>query len=561
MSLFSTLNTAVRGLHASQTGIDVTGQNISNANTEGYSRKRVSLVPGVQQAEGFGQIGTGVEVSEISRVRDTFIDQQTHEQLGGKGYYTQLDQTLARLENIFKEPFEGSFNESMNTFFNSWQDLANNPSDLAAREAVKSAGASLGDLFHSASNEMMKYRMDSDDLLKKKVEEVNYLTGRIADLNKEISSIESQEGFKANDSRDQRDLMVRQVSQLMDIHSIEDEWGNVSLSSGGALLVGPAGNMPMETFSQTFTRPDGVQFSTLGIRQQEGRKMITPLSGEIRGILDTKERVVPEYEQSLDTLADGLTREVNAIHQTGYSLNKVTGLNFFDASLRGAANFRLSDAIANDSKNIAAAKGGTSVPANYTPIGGIPAALTPTLDLKTVDPRYRYLAKDSVKITLFPPGGPVLQEGAGKDYIVDPTLGTIRFLNYSRFAAGDAISIDFRFEQNGYPGNGDGSNALNLAQLRQNPTLAPDTNGAPTQSFTDFYGAMIGTLGTARNQNTTSLEIKDFLVKQMDEEQATVAGVSLDEEMTNLIKYQHSYQASARIVSTVQEMMDVLMNI
>jgi flagellar hook-associated protein 1 FlgK len=252
-------------------------------------------------------------------------------------------------------------------------------------------------------------------------------------------------------------------------------------------------------------------------------------------------------------------REVNALHQTGYTLNKSTGINFFNPAGTDAAHISLADPILADAKNIAPAQGGTSAPATVVPAGGMPAQGAPTYDLKLDDPRYRYVAQGSVEITLSGTGE-ILREGAGQDYIVDYTLGTVTFLNYARFAGGEAISIDFRFEENGFPGNGDGANALAIAQLRQLATLSPDPNGNPTQTFGDYYSAMVGTLGIARNQNTTNLETKEFLIAQMDEEQASIAGVSLDEEMTNLIRFQHSYQASARIVGTVQEMMDTLMN-
>jgi flagellar hook-associated protein 1 len=559
MSLFGSINVATRGLFAAQTGIDVTGQNISNANTEGYSRKRVNLQSMTRQDSDFGESGMGVEVASIDRVRNSFLDHQIYEQLGDKGRQEQLDTTLQRLEDLFKEPTDGSLNDKLGSFYDAWQDLANNPQELAAREAVKSSTTDVVDLFHSLALEMSDYRGKMDELLNKEVTQINDLSSRIAKLNIEISTSEGSPGFHANDSRDQRDLLIRQLSEIVDVTAIESAAGQVSVSTGGVLLVGPGSSSEVETFGVTRTRADGTTFNTLGLRLANGKKPFTPSGGIVRGIIDSKDSVVPGYELKLDAMAANLISQVNAKHSTGYNLNQATGVLFFDANYTDAKSIRLSDAVNFDVKNIAAATGGQASALQTVP-ETIPSAATPQVDLKVTSPTYRNVVQGSLQIRLNSTGE-ALREGAGADYVVDYQRGVVTFLNYAKYAATDNISIDFKYEASGFPGPGDGSNALDIAQLRQAATMALDGMGNPTQSVNDYYAAFVGVLGIERNQVKSSLENKEFIIAQLDGEQSALAGVSLDEEMVNMIKFQNSYQAAARFISTVDKMMDVLLNI
>jgi flagellar hook-associated protein 1 FlgK len=561
MSLFSSLNVATRALHASQTAIDITGQNIANANTEGYSRKRVNLEPDSRHDNAFGEIGMGVDVVGITRIRDAFIDQQVYEQLGDKGMLATLDDAMERLENLFQEPSDVGLNATLSGFFDSWQDLANNPGDLSAREAVKASAVRVIDLLNSLSIDMGRYRTNMDDLLGKKVTEANDLMRRIDALNTEIATVEARPGQVAADTRDMRDLAVRRLSEILDVRAIEDEQGRVSISTGGTLLVGPSRWNKLEVFGTTRVDANGSEVPTIGVRLADGKRVLEPNGGVIKGILEVKDNLVPAYQNNLDMLAKSLVKEVNDIHRTGFTLSQHNGIEFFDPNSTTALTIRLSDGVKNDSKNIAAASGQTTVPVSETPPAGIPDPLvSPTLDLTTLNPQYRYLTDGTLRVTLNGTGE-VLREGAGEDYIVDYVRGTVTFLNYAKFAAGDSVTLDFRHSQTAFPGNGDGSNALTIARLRQRSVMAPDPLGNATQSLSSFYNSFVGALGIGRNQIRDEAEAKEFLIAQMDAEQASISGVSMDEEMINLVKYQHSYQAAARIISTVNQMLDVLMNI
>ena len=203
MSLFSSLNVGMRGLHAAQVAVDVTGQNISNANTEGYSRKRVEMQGDSIQHDIYGSFGVGVEVVSIERVRNEFLDRQTWEQLGDQGFYAEMDKAMVRLENILKEPSDDGLASHIDGFWSSWQDLANNPADLSAREAVKSSAVTMTDVFHAVYKQIEDYGLSMNNPLAQKAKQVNDLTGQIYDLNERIAAVEASPSQKANDTRDQ----------------------------------------------------------------------------------------------------------------------------------------------------------------------------------------------------------------------------------------------------------------------------------------------------------------------------------------------------------------------
>jgi flagellar hook-associated protein 1 FlgK len=560
MGLMDSLNVGMRGLNAAQTAIDVTGQNISNANTEGYSRKRVNMEAQSVQSDMYGSKGLGVEVTEIDRIRNEFLDRQTWEALGDKGYNTQVNSAYTRLENILKEPTEDGLAAKMNAFWASWQDLANNPADLSAREAVKAGGNVMIDTFRNVYKQIQDYGLSMNNPLDEQARQVNDLTGQIYELNSKIAGIEGSKGQKANDTRDQRDLLVRKLSSLIDVQTVEDGNGRLIVTSGGSLIVGPSEALQLETYGVDKTLANGETASELRLRFSGSRRGYEPRGGELKGIMDARGQVLARYMDDLNSLAKSIVELVNDQHALGYNLNKATGTPFFDPTKTSAGDISLSDGILAGASNIAAAAGGTITDVSpFSPAGGIPLSTAPVLDLKSTNTNYRDLASGSVKITLA--DGSVLQEGAGADYVVDYQLGTIKFLNYARYTGADPINVQFKYNSAGYSGNGNGQNALNIAGLRLKKSLVPDAEGTPTQSVNSFYAATIGKLGIEKNQNKSRMDTKDFLIAQMDSEQATIAGVSLDEEMTNMIKFENSYRASAKFISTISGMMDVLMSL
>lgn len=564
MGLFEVLGTGVRGLSASQYGMDITSQNISNADVEGYSRKRLNVTADYRRDSKFGQAGFGVDVVNIERMRDVYIDQQIQRQNQYVGLYGELDYTLERIENIFTEPGDTGLQHYLDQFFDSWQNVVNNPSDLPARTMVKTQAQVLCDTFHNLSGELWDLRQSINNDLGARVERVNELALEIYNMNQEIAQVEISDQ-NANDSRDRRDKLVKELSQLVDVSVVENERGQISVSTAGSLLVSPVSHQELETTTSSFQLPDGTTQTNVGIRWAGSKRTYNPLGGQLKGLFEARDTIIPEYQENLDTLATRLAEEVNAAHEQGFNLLGYSGIKFFEEGITGASDINVAQPILSNVQNIAAAQGSAVQSASVTTnpgdldFGNQPGVLTKTLGrlLTPADPnteRARDVVSGSVVVTA---GGTTLTEGT--DYEMNYALGEIQMLHNGY--DGQALTIDFNYRTGGFAGPGNNANALAIAQLRQEFTMDPDAVGNPRATFAEYYTSFIGKLGLSRNEAASNLETREFLVEQYQTHQDAIAGVSLDEEMANLIKYQHTYQAAARLISVTDEMLDILLNI
>jgi flagellar hook-associated protein 1 FlgK len=208
MGLFSTLSVGTRGLFAAQLGMDVAGQNVSNADVDGYSRKRLNMSADYRDDGQFGQMGFGVDVVNIDRMRDRMIDMQIQRQNQQVGTYTEFDYTLEQIENIFTEPGETGLASFVDKFFDSWQNLANNPADLSARTMVKTSAQIMIDVFHNLSGELNNLKSSMNEKIRANVDRVNELTKEIANLNIEIGSVEINNQKAMDSSRNYLQLLI-----------------------------------------------------------------------------------------------------------------------------------------------------------------------------------------------------------------------------------------------------------------------------------------------------------------------------------------------------------------
>jgi flagellar hook-associated protein 1 FlgK len=559
MSLFSVLSVATRGLNASQLAMNVTSQNITNADVEGYSRKRLNLAADYRKDPAYGQMGIGVDVISVDRMRNAFIDEQIRRQKQEAGIFEEYNYSLEGVENILTEPSDTGLLHFIDQFFDGWQNLANNPADISARTMVKTNAEILIDVFHNLSTEMLNLRQTRNEEISQRVNKINELSEKIFNLNLEIGAVEVTGDKHANDSRDQRDELVKELSTLIEISTIENERGQITITTAGSILVSPVDFQKLETFTTSFQMADGTQHTDIGIRFANSKRTYTPTKGQVKGLFDSRDIIIPEYQQKLDDLAVALVNKVNEVHLTGYTLNGYTGLEFFDSQVTGASDIALAPAIVNDVKNIAAATGGESLPAAANTItagnhnfGNLPAQLYRDPTMATPVP-----ARNIVQGTVTVSNGSVLLV-ENVDFHIDYVNGTIQMLHAGYDA--DNLTINFEFRTNAFAGPGDNTNAIAIAKLREALTMNPDVLGNPTSTFAEYYSSLIGRLGLNRNAAQSNLDTREFLIRQYEEQQDAIAGVSLDEEMANMVKFQHTYQASARLISVTDEMLDVLMN-
>lgn len=423
---------------------------------------------------------------------------------------------------------------------------------------VKTNGEILLDVFHNAAYQLQDLRQTRNDEIHNRVNSVNQIIKEIHNLNTEIGSVEIG-NQNANDSRDKRDQLLKDLSQIIGIETIENELGQITVTTGGNILVSPVNYQELETTTTTFKLADGTTQMDIGIRFSSSKRVYTPSGGQLRGLIESRDKIIPHYQTQLDTLAISIVETVNDQHKEGYNLNGFSGIAFFDELVTGASDINLSAAIRTDIQNIATASGNQIHPAaqNSLPASSHDFGIDP-IQLYT-DPSATPLvnAKNIVQGTvLVSTTSNALIEGV--DYHVDYANGTIQML-HDGYDSED-LTVNFQYRTGGFAGPGDNSNALEIAKLRDKLIMNPDVLGNGSSTFAEYYGAMIGELGLSRNEASSNLETRTFLVDQYEAQQDSISGVSLDEEMANLIKYQHTYQAAARLITTTNSMLDVLLN-
>jgi len=342
-----------KALMAQQKGINVTGNNIANVNTPGYSRQRLNLSSDVPVMTGNGLMGSGVTANKVERVYQRFLGVQINNETQSLGQWEAHKDALERVEMIFDESGGYGLNQVMSEFWNAWQDLTNNPSGSVERTVLVAKSEMLTATFSKNYEDLQKIQRDIDWNIEGAVEEINRLSENMVDLNQKIIQVESG-GHMANDYRDQRDLLLKELSELIDINSFEDANGGVTVSvgSGQALVEGT------HTYKlSTQVNADGHQDVTW--LDSSGNTVIISNNiskGKLKGWLDARDVEINNSLNKLDTLAQNLMTEVNSLHATGYGLDGSTGNDFFTGTAL-ATGIQVNQLIANDTNLIAAAEG------------------------------------------------------------------------------------------------------------------------------------------------------------------------------------------------------------
>jgi len=487
MSLFFGINIAAKGMMAQQVAMDVASHNIANANTEGYSRQRVNLATSepISGLTSAGQLGSGVDVAEITRVRDGFLDYQLRNESSGLEYQTAISDTLSQVETIFMEPSKTGFNEELETFWNNWQELSKTPESSPVRTALKEASISLTDTLRQMHDQLTDINSDIQSQIELKIEDVNSIAERIAVLNKEIVNVKIA-GDSPNDLLDARDLALDDLASI----------GNITITN-------------LQDVNGKYTGAIAVKLGTITIVDGDSANIIssadvnssTVADGALAGLLqvggDSNEsNTVQFYINKLDTLAVSIAKSINDIHTTGTDLDGNSGENYFV----------FKDAAGNE------------------------------IDLSAVDWDNPFASG----------------LGAGNIYINSDIQDDV-----SKIAASNQGSIFLE-------GNGD--IALQIAGLKDvyleydaaNQVLQNSTSGDITMGM--FYHDMITELGSAASAAEKKVDKQQTLVDQTTNRRESIQGVSADEEMANIVLFQHAFDASAKIISVMDEMLDTIIN-
>ena len=462
-STFGSIETTLRGLRAQQIALDTTGHNISNANTPGYSRQAAEMtatapyaVPTMNRYQIAGQIGTGVTVTQIRRMRDQFVDRRTQYENSSLGYWDARQRNFSHLEVTLAEPADldtgSSIGYHLNEFWSALQQLgnANRPDNIAVRSVLREKANNLCDSIRSTYRQLTTLQQDISAEIGVKIGRINSLADQIAGLNAEIAKITAV-GDNPNDLLDQREVLVGELSTLTSISIQSDELNRYSISISGMLLV--AGDTP---YHMSVEDDGSVVWAHNGTD-------VYFANGELKGLMEMRDVEIQYYIDELERFTQTLVTEFNQLHRQGFNLNGVDGIDFF-APGSSAEDITLDDAI----------------------------------------------------------------------------LDSINGLN--------SIAASITGEV------GNGENALRLARIIKEEELIDGT------TLSDFYDSLIAKLGVDAEKAKVTHANQKTLVGHLKNMQESVAGVSLDEEMANLIKFQNAYMASARMMTAIDEVLDKLIN-
>jgi flagellar hook-associated protein FlgK len=461
MSTFGSLNAATTALWAQRRALDVTGQNIANVNTEGYSRQRVdlqamggSVVPAFFSTSN--GIGGGVSADDVTRIRDAFLEGRGHTEHANSARLTAENDTFGLVQQAFREPGDTGIQSLMSDMWAGWEDVANQPQDEAARGQVLKRLETLVGGLHFSQASLGSQWTQSRESLDVLVADVNSAANSIADLNQAIQRA-NQSGHPANDLADQRDVLVMKLADQVGATVRHGDDGVVDVLVGGMTLVSGSTASSLAT-AGTYS-VDGVTADPPRIVTGVGGYTVRA-GGTAEGQLNSLNTIIPNYRKALDDTAVSLATSLNTAHGAGFDLDGAAG-----TPLLGSAG------------------------------GPITAA---SLTVLTSDPR---------KIA-----------ASG----VAPTGGVAAL---------------------------DHGNADAIAQLRQSST---GTDAS--------YRKMIVELGVQAAVAGRNLDIQSVISTQVDAARESVAGVNIDEEMTNMLSYQHAYSAAGRLVTAIDEMLDKLIN-
>lgn len=518
-STFHTLEVGKRGVVAQNTALATTGHNVTNANTPGYSRQVAKMeaarpieFPGMTRSTNPNQLGMGVEVSSIRRVRDFLLDIEYRNQNSDLSTWKVKEETLSNIEGIFNEPSENSIATSISEFWNAWQQLSKNPSstDLSARTVVQQKALALVETVNHIASQLDTLSNNLTQRIDVKITEANNAIQQISDLTVMINKVEGL-GDNANDLRDKRDLLVDQLSALGNVTATEAADGTYQVTFGDMLVVNNIEQPPAQftvanaaaltkgeiagyiesrdVYVQGYINQVNVMANTLAT----GKIEVTLPAGSIlpQGLNIPGAQVDPTNPRKLlaDTkyTVDGL----NGLHKLGYTLqenqngNAVAGGDFFVSNGGGpitAANIRVNTAITDNLANIAA-----------------------SMRTETV-----------------------LVNGVAQEKVLQ----------------------------------GNGSLALAIASMSEGKFDFSTQNGALTNegTFGGYLQSVIAQLGTDSDDASRMVENGTLLSNHADNLRQAVSSVSLDEEMADMIKFQQAYNASSRVITTIDEMLDKLIN-
>lgn len=459
-STFTTLEIGKSALIAARHAMDVTGHNIANAATPGYSLQRVALEPIIQRIPlGMGVSGMGVKVTDITRIRDRFVDAVLRSEKEKKAALAIQKEVFEHMQIVFAEPSDSSIRDSMDFFWVAWHDLSSEPDSASAKAQLLEAGRSLCDLLRHLGSQLDSLLVDIDSGIDAIVAQVNMLAQRISSLNIEISRALARKE-PVGDLLDKRDLLLDELTELTGatVNYLDD--GTVQVNLGGVRLVDGAKHYGLG-YART---PEGVKFHVITGPEDNDRIQLDFIGGSLGGHKIAREDVVLRFRQQLSESVRKVIEGINTIYESSYETD--SGIAFFDFDKDGdiLTTIRVNDFLVQNPGEIKAGTG---------PLDG-------SIALAIAD----------------------FIEGTYDGSLVDPSYG----------------------------------------------------------NFAEKWVAIVGSLGIDAQKVESTFDTQELLVKELENRKDSISGVSLDEEITNLIREQHAFNAASRVITVADEMLDTIIN-
>ncbi|CUH94438.1 hypothetical protein P22_0504 [Propionispora sp. 2/2-37] len=595
-STFGGINTVTRGLAVHQVSLDTVGHNVSNASTTGYSRQVVTITTTnpetIYTGAGTQQKGTGAVVQSVARVRDFLIDKQMWQEKATLSRQEAKGSVLSKVENIINDTSDSGIQSVLNDFWESWQSLATNASDEGVRMTVRQRGGVLADAVNTARNQLMDTISDINTNINTKVQTANQITSELLNLNKEIRLVEAQGTDVANDLRDRRDLLVDQLSEIMNVSVTEDANGSYIIQGGGTTLVSATDRVELGTVS---SKDPDYGYEIVKVVDPETGLPMNFNQGELAGLMSTRDSTtdgVKGYLNNLSTISQFLLTEFNEVHRTGYGTDGSTGNNFFGQGGDGAADPDYSDPAVSGTftkgqwidelkvnqdlfdktsglARIAAKKNDNTIVVTQSNVNGGKATVTAKTGTYTSD------TPTAVRITIASGSPPAIDSisyvtstDGGQTWSDPPT--TIAGGGPYTITSG-GLTVEVAIDDVATTGNANGDTytfSLSKGNTASGDNAALISNRLKTDSsallgnasLDSYYSTMISNLGIQTQNTQREVDNQQALVDQINNWREQVSGVSLDEELTNMIKFQKGYVSVARVLTAMDEMLEKLIN-
>lgn len=560
-STFSGLNTMVNGIYTQRLGLNTVGHNISNSNTEGYSRQtaHAAATPSseVYTLAGASQVGNGSTVTSVIRARDIYADRQYWKENSTDGYYNGKANNYAKIESIFNDSDNSGVQDAMEKFYQAWQDCSTTASSDTSRQNVINAGQNFAQSLQIAAKQT-KEQIDSlyDDI-SLSVVKMNRLMGQVVELNKNIAGIEAT-GAHANDLRDQRDLIVDQLTSMTDITVYESANGMYTLVSNGTTLVNGITKVDLEMSAPKNNTTYSLSDYDIMIKQTG--TVYTPGSGELKAQFEA----VAEDKGYIDQVANMaafMFTTMNDQHKAGYGIDGSKDKPFGNANAKDNATTNLnfygeSDKIFEwDAKNGKLAvynkkADGTKDNASKESLSGmqILEIFTVNSELTATDGHKKLATRSGERDAA---GNLLYQTNTGTT-TTDKTKAKVD-------ANGNPLPLDVN-------GTGDGSNAVWIAALFncERDKTSPEVNGPDrligNGSLYSYYNTSMTTMGSDASNMNGRVKFQSGVMDQVENLRSSTNGVNWDEELSNMITFQQGYSACSRCLSAMDECLDKLIN-